>query len=287
VGDHLQVEASGEWHAWLDHPLVAAHYRERSLLDGLPWESWVAKSLGRPATRSLDLGCGAGMRSIAVFKAGSTLEADGIDVSEDRVAEGERMRAELRMPGTFRVADVNACKLPPRAYDLIFSAHSFHHFEALEHVMAEVHESLTDEGLFILEEFVGPTQFQWTGLQIELVKSLTTLLPPEVRMLRWNAVKPYEGRPSVADVVAASPFESIRSAEIEPLFRKHFEIVAIRNLGGTLQHLLYNGIVHNFTSPRAAVRARDLRGRGCADRCRAAAERFHAARRQAPGLNGV
>ena len=77
-------------------------------------------------------------------------------------------------------------------------------------------------------------------------------------MLRWNAVKPYEGRPTVADVVAASPFESIRSAEIEPLFRKHFEIVEVRLLGGTLQHLLYNGIVHNFTSPRAAEYVRAI-----------------------------
>lgn len=250
-GNHLHVEASGEWHAWLDHPLVSAHYRERGLIGGMPWESWVPKQLGRPARRSLDLGCGSGLKSVAVFKAGATLEADGIDVSEDRVAEGERARAELKMPGTFRVVDVNACRLPSRAYDLVFSSHSFHHFEALEHVMGQVHEALTDDGLFILEEFVGPTQFQWTDLQIELVKSLTTLLPPEVRMLRWNAVKPYEGRPTVADVVAASPFESIRSAEIEPLFRKSFDIVAIRNLGGTLQHLLYNGIVHNFTSPRA------------------------------------
>jgi len=257
-GDHLRVEASGEWHAWLDHPLISAHYRERARIGGLPWESWVPKRLGRPARRSLDLGCGAGMRSISVFNAGATLEANGIDVSDERVAEGERARAGLKMPGRFEVADVNACRLAPRAYDLIFSAHSFHHFEALEHIMAEVHEALTDDGLFILEEFVGPTQFQWTDLQIDLVKSLTTLLPEELRMLRWNAVKPYEGRPTVADVVAASPFESIRSAEIEPLFRQHFEIVEVRLLGGTLQHLLYNGIVHNFTSPHAAEYVRAI-----------------------------
>ena len=31
-----------------------------------------------------------------------------------------------------------------------------------------------------------------------------------------------------------------------PLFDKHFEIVALKKLGGTLQHLLYNGIIHNF-----------------------------------------
>lgn len=258
-GDHLRVEASGEWHAWLDHPLIAARYRERGLIDGLPWERWVSLQLGRPARRSLDLGCGSGLKSVAVFEAGATERADGIDVSEERVAEGERARAALAMPGRFRVTDVNNCRLERNAYDLIFSSHSFHHFLELEHIMREVSAALTDDGLFILEEFVGPTQFQWTDQQIDVVKSLMSLLPPELRMLRWNAVKPYEGRPTVADVVAASPFESIRSADIVPLFRRHFHIVQQRNLGGTLQHLLYNGIVHNFTADRAgameAVRA--------------------------------
>jgi ubiquinone/menaquinone biosynthesis C-methylase UbiE len=252
-GDHLRVEATGEWHAWLDHPLVAAHYQQLGLIDGLPWERWVTKALGRPARRSLDLGCGSGLKSVAVWQAGSTAEADGIDVSEERVAEGEKRRASLGMPGAFRVGDVNACRLTPSSYDLIFSSHSFHHFVELEHIMAEVAKALTPGGLFVLEEFVGPTQFQWTDQQIDLVRSLMTLLPEEFRMLRWNAVKPYEGRPTVAEVVAASPFESIRSAEIVPLFRQHFDIVETRALGGTLQHLLYNGIVHNFGPEREAA----------------------------------
>jgi SAM-dependent methyltransferase len=249
-GDHLRVEASGEWHAWLDHPLVSRHYRARGLVDGLPWERWVAHRLGRPASRSLDLGCGSGLKSLAVFQAGSTSETDGLDVSEERIAEAERMRIARGIAGQFRVADVNSATLPASSYDLIFSSHSLHHFLALEHVMAQVHEALTPDGLFILEEFVGPTQFQWTDRQIAVVRTLMELLPDDLRMLRWGAVKPYEGRPTVADVVAASPFESIRSAEIVPLFQRFFRVVALRPLGGTLQHLLYNGIVHNFTLDR-------------------------------------
>jgi SAM-dependent methyltransferase len=250
-GDHLQVEASGEWHAWLDHPLIARHYRSRSLIDGLPWERWAGHRLGRPAQRSLDLGCGAGMKSRTVHESGSTAETWGLDISEDRIAEAERMRISLGIPGQFRVADVNTATLPRATYDLIFSSHSLHHFVELEHVMAEAHDALTADGLFILEEFVGPTQFQWTDEQIDLVRSLMTLLPESLRMLRWEAVKPYEGRPAVEDVVAASPFESIRSAEIVPLFRQFFRVVELRSLGGTIQHLLYNGIVHNFTFDRA------------------------------------
>jgi SAM-dependent methyltransferase len=249
-GAHLQVEASGEWHAWLDHPLVANHYRARGLVDGLPWESWAGHRLGHAAGRSLDLGCGAGEKSRTVFHAGSTLETHGLDISEDRIAEAERSRIADGIPGEFRVADVNTASLPRNTYELIFSAHSLHHFLALEHVFAEVHEALTPNGLFILEEFVGPTQFQWTDAQIDVVRTLMALLPDDLRMLRWNAVKPYEGRPTVADVVAASPFESIRSSEILPLFRRFFKVIELRSLGGTLQHLLYNGIVHNFSLDR-------------------------------------
>ena len=249
-GDHLRVEASGEWHAWLDHPVIASHYRSRALIDGLPWETWAGRRLGGPARRSLDLGCGAGNKSLAVYTAGSTREVHGIDISEERIAEAERMRADREIEGEFRVADVNTASLPPDTYDLIFSSHSLHHFLALEHVMAQVHDALTPEGLFILEEFVGPTQFQWTDRQIEVVRTLMELIPESLRMLRWNMVKPYEGRPEVKDVVAASPFESIRSSEIVPLFRRFFRVIEIRRLGGTIQHLLYNGIVHNFALDR-------------------------------------
>jgi hypothetical protein len=76
-------------------------------------------------------------------------------------------------------------------------------------------------------------------------------MSPELRTFRWGAVKHMEGRPTVEEVVAASPFESIRSAEIVPLFRKYFDVVMFKNLGGTIQHLLYNGIAHNFRPDRA------------------------------------
>lgn len=245
-GNHLKVEARGEMNAWLDHPEVAAHYRQRAAIDGLDWARWVPAVLGGPAARSLDLGCGAAARSIAVWEAGASAYLEGVDLSTERVAEGERKRKKLGVPGRFWAEDVNAVHLEADRYDLIFSAHSFHHFLELEHVMEQVAQALTPRGLFILEEFIGPTQFQWTDLQMELTAGLLTLMPEKLRHFRWGALKHAEGRPTVEEVVAVSPFESIRSAEILPLFRQYFDIVQIRNLGGTIQHLLYNGIAHNF-----------------------------------------
>jgi GT2 family glycosyltransferase/SAM-dependent methyltransferase/glycosyltransferase involved in cell wall biosynthesis len=246
-GEHLKVEASGQWNAWLDHPLVLAHYQQRASMDGRRWEEWIKKYMDGPAEKSLDLGCGAGARSLFLWEAGSSRYIEGADVSRARVAEGEKRRQAMGAPGKFRVGDINRLGLPAQSYDLIFSCHSFHHFLELEMLMEQVSQGLTDRGLFVLEEFVGPTQFQWTDLQIKLTRELLSTLPASLRTFRDGRVKNEEGRPSVDQVVAASPFESIRSAEIWPLFQKHFEVVAVRKIGGTIQHLLYNGIIHNFS----------------------------------------
>lgn len=245
-GRHLQVEASGDWSAWLDHPLILKHYQDLGQVEGREWEEWVPVYLGGPAQASFDLGCGAGARSIKVWEKGATLRVEGLDISEDRVAAGERQLRSRQIPGSLKVGDINNLKLKTNSYDLIFSCHSFHHFFKLEHIMEQVSQALTPRGVFILEEFVGPTQFQWSDQQIDLVRSMLALVPPYLRRYRWNNLKIMEDRPTVEQVIAESPFESIRSADIYPLFQRYFEIVAVRPLGGTLQHLLYNGIIHNF-----------------------------------------
>ncbi len=245
-GDHLKVQASGQWNAWLDHPLITQHYQQRAAMDGLRWEEWIRNTLGGPAAKSFDLGCGAADRSLFLWETGSTQYLEGMDISEDRVAEGERRREALGAPGKFRVGDANKLILPADSYDLIFSCQSFHHFVELEAVMEQVSRALTPRGFFVLEEFVGPTQFQWTDLQLKLTQELLAALPESLRMYRHGILKAMEGRPTPQEVMAASPFESIRSAEIWPLFQKYFDVVTVRKLGGTIQHLLYNGIIHNF-----------------------------------------
>lgn len=95
---------------------------------------------------------------------------------------------------------------------------------------------------------MGPSQFQWTDQQIELVRSLLSLLPDKLRTYRSGTLKAFEGRPTVAEVVAVSPFESIRSAEIFPLFKRHLQMVKARALG-TPQSQAWTGFLE-FRSDR-------------------------------------
>jgi hypothetical protein len=65
-------------------------------------------------------------------------------------------------------------------------------------------------------------------------------------MYRQGILKQAEGRSTEEQVIAVCPSEAIRSQDIVPEFQRRFEMVLHKQLGGTIQHLLYSGIIQNF-----------------------------------------
>ena len=241
-----QVARRSGRHSWLEHPVLAHRYLPRGLLDGLRWEAWVTARLGEPPARSMELQCATGARSLFLFEHGLSRSLDGVDSRAELIEQGERSRDDCHAPGRFRLLDVQTETLPEARYDLVFACHALQDMVALEHTLAQAHRALTPHGYFVFEGYAGPSRFQWTDEQQRLVQSLAGLLPDHLAQFRWNARKTAEGRPDRAAVAASSPFGAIRSEEIAPLIDRQFEVVAARRLGGTLQNLLYNGIIHNF-----------------------------------------
>ena len=60
--------------------------------------------------------------------------------------------------------------------------------------------------------------------------------------------------PTARSVIAVDPSEAVRSAEIVPLLRQHFDILEYKPLGGTILQFLLADIAGNFqrdeTGPR-------------------------------------
>jgi SAM-dependent methyltransferase len=79
------------------------------------------------------------------------------------------------------VADLNTLPLEPSAYDLILGNGSVHHLKALEAVFAQIAQALTPQGLFVLNEYVGPTRFQFPQRQKDVIQACWQLLPPAYR----------------------------------------------------------------------------------------------------------
>lgn len=243
----IESEArSGARLFWLNHPRVAKHYHEKALVGGLPWREWIPQALGRRAGRVLELGCGSGDGLLETWRAGIAEEYIGLDLDESRF---ETVRDAIRAAGgriRFLAADANEMRLQKSRYDLIYAVQSLHHFEKLERIMSEVRRALTPNGIFVLDEYVGPARFQWTNLQISLTNQMLGLMPVSLRQYRNGIEKACEERSTVEQVIAVCPSEAIRSDEIVRVFYDHFRVVEHKNLGGTIQHLLYSGIIHNF-----------------------------------------
>jgi SAM-dependent methyltransferase len=231
---------------WLNHPRVAYHYYRKALIDGLTWRQWIPRALGKPASCALELGCGNGEALRATWQAGTARSLTGLDLDDSRFAEMRREMEEAGVAVQFQAADVNSLRLPPNSFNLIYAVQSFHHFENLEHICAQVSQALTPGGYFVLDEFVGPARFQWTDAQLALTAQLLGLLSRQLRIYQNGIEKLHEGRSTPEEVIRVCPSEAIRSNEIPAVFRKYFNVVHERALGGTIQHLLYSGIIHNF-----------------------------------------
>lgn len=231
----------GERLFWLNHPRVAHHYNGR--LSRVDWRNWMRKSLHGPAELAVELGCGQGAQIISLVESGFAKSGIGIDLAESRFGG---MPEALEGRVKFLSQDVNQLILAPNSCDLIFAIQSFHHFENLEHIMRTVEQALTPRGLFVLEEYVGPARFQWTDLQLAFTERLLGLMPLHLRRYANGIEKRAEGRSSPEEVIRVCPSEAVRSDEIVPLFHHSFEVLRHEPLGGTIQHLLYSGIIHNF-----------------------------------------
>ena len=116
-------------------------------------------------------------------------------------------------------------------------------------------KALKPDGYFVLNEFVGPSRFQWTDRQLEVINGPLRMLPERLRKSCRGAgrIKAHVERPSIAEMKRSDPSESVRSAEILPLLPHFFEVVEVKGYGGTVLHMLLHDIAGNFQTDDAAA----------------------------------
>ncbi len=212
---------------------------------------FIGKYIKRPG-KVLSLGCGNGHLERALIGIGLPYtDILGADINPDLIKYAAEEAARVGCKNIrYVTADLNQFELPPRAFDLIIFFHSLHHIENLEGLIKNVHSALADEGLILVIDFVGPTRFQWTDLQIRLTQELLDALPDELKLDLYKPdrklIKRQITRPTVQEVVGTDPSEAVRSGEILELLHKEFDVLEEKPMGGTLLHLLFSGIAGNF-----------------------------------------
>jgi len=200
-----------------------------------------------PIRRALSLGCGFGALERDLRNRGLVRSIDAYDLAEGAIREARRLAQEAGLSGIrYHVADLDTMQIPPGSVDAVFAHSSVHHVQELERLYAMVQTALKPDGIFHLHEFVGPTRFQWTDAQLDLVNRFLVSLPPRLRRLPSGEPKPCMSRPAIDAMIAADPSEAIRSADLISLLQPYFEIIEERRTGGALLHLALGDIAQNF-----------------------------------------
>jgi len=219
------------------------------------WEYVGAKYFGAASDLvGLSLGCGAGTREMNWAGLGRFSRIDAYDVSPSQIKAATDAATARGLGGVlnFQVGSVYDLAIPDGAYDVVFVEHALHHFTPLREVLERIERMLSARGLFVVNEFVGPTRFQWTPRQLEAVNASLALLPETYRRRTGGlGIKTRNTRPSILRMLMSDPSEAVESARIRPLLGEMFDVIETRDYGGTALSLVLSEIAQNFADDDA------------------------------------
>ena len=241
---------------WMDAPLVLDYYVLPTIAQGSSQGNAMLDIIEQfPIDRQghwLSLGCGSAGQEIFYSQNKLFASMDAYDISEGAI---QIARANAEAKGItnicFQVQDINKISLPPTHYDVVSMIMSLHHVSRLGYLLDQVERTLKPNGWFLVNEFIGPSQFQFSAKQMQIVNELLALLPERLAFdyVKNQVKRRYDLQPrDFWDRV--DPSEAIHSDQIEAALHHRFQVVSRRNYGGTLLNPLLEHIVGNFAPER-------------------------------------
>ncbi len=213
------------------------------------WLSWLYRVYGHPRPRRvLELGSGNGDLLLDLQRMNFADQYVGIDVSAVGVEVSQQKATEAGISNVrFEVGDLNQLQLAPLCYDMILAQMCIHHIENLEHLFAQVARALTPDGLFAICDFVGPSRWQFTRMQILLANALLYCVPDRLKVSHPEGnIKGRLKRPTIGEMLAMDASEAVRSEEILQVFKQYFRVESVIDFGGSVSIPVLDRIISNF-----------------------------------------
>jgi SAM-dependent methyltransferase len=219
--------------SWLEDARVREYVNTLVGGDAPAWPlDWFERWLGgRRFARALSIGCGGGALERDLVRRGLCARVDAFDgsVASLNVARRAALAAGMSDRIRYFAADFNEPALPRRTYDLVLFHQSAHHVAKLEKINRAILGALEPDGVLYLDEYVGPSRFEWTDDLLAAQRSIFASLPRE---LCTSDELPFP-------IQQDDPSEAFRSSEIEPQLSVGFRTVARRPYGGTLLSVVF------------------------------------------------
>ncbi|GAA0585255.1 class I SAM-dependent methyltransferase [Caenispirillum bisanense] len=249
-GDPAAWEAAG-WQ-WTRLPAISRMINRQVSGDEdvLP-EAWffrrVAQVRPLPLDRVLVLACGGGALERSLVSNGWVRSVVAVDMSARVLAVAEAAARDAGLTGRidYRLGDMNDLDVDG-PFDAVFGVSAVHHCANLKGLFATINKVLVPGGWFFLNDYVGPTRFQWSDADVLQINRLLQLLPDRMAANAAGFTRRGFQRVSAEEVAAFDVTEAVRSADILRVMADHLKVEVCRGYGGSLLHLVLANLGQNF-----------------------------------------
>lgn len=207
--------------------------------------------LGEKNLAAFSPGCGTGGNELRWAGTGIFSRIDACDLSEPRIAAARAAAERSGLSGIIRFSSSDWRRAPTAApYDLIIAEGALHHLHPMRPALGWIQGLLKPGGLLVVNDFVGPSRFQWTPRQLQAANAFLELIPENYKR-RWRGgrVKARIDAPGRLRMRLADPSEAAESALIVPLLNELFIQLEIKGKGGALVPLVFHEIAHHYIQP--------------------------------------
>ena len=198
--------------------------------------------------RLLSIGCGEGIhdRNFAKFNCFSSIEA--VDISEGSIRKAKEIATEMNLQINYQSGDFKKLNFKKDSFDVILFSSSLHHFDDVFNLLKnDVKSLLSENGILVIYEYVGPNRLQWTTKQLKKANILLDIMPTKFKLLYDNkSIKKKVYRPGIFRMLLVDPSEAPDSKNIVSALNTNFIVLEQTNLGWNILHILLKGIAHNF-----------------------------------------
>jgi len=202
------------------------------------WLSWVINDYFKDKHFSsmLSPGCGVGDHEIMIANSGLVDSIDAFDFSESSIKLAKQKAINSGSKINFYIDDLNNFEIAKyKKYDLIFTSGALHHVKELERYLSIVQTSISDNGYFIINEYVGDCYNIYNDKQLNIINRFMKCLGPD--LIQNGNIE--LNNPTINQVMSSDPSESVRSKLIVPFLKYYFDIELFNPFGGFILHPLY------------------------------------------------
>ncbi|PJA96328.1 MAG: hypothetical protein CO129_07120 [Ignavibacteriales bacterium CG_4_9_14_3_um_filter_34_10] len=248
--DNVSNTKSSHNFRWWGSPTIWNHYNRLTSGDeGGLIQLLKQKLNGGVLEKGVSVGCGIGVTEMKLILEGVVSHFDLYELSEVRIKQGLQRAKELNILDKIAYHNEDVFQsIEKETVELVYWYDSLHHMFDVDEAVKWCRQILKNDGFFCMNEYTGPSRFQFSDKSLEIATAIRSALPTKYM------VDPRNGshfsricyKPSAQALAQDDPSEAADSSRIIKSIQKYFPHAEIKKLGGIVYMRVLDDIICNF-----------------------------------------